>query len=352
MSISASKTLFSDSNSHLESHVTVRASDVATLITFIDEEDREQLGNGLAPCFRRIFLSDGMTSQGIGFKMDAPTSFIVQPPLEGEPFAAWLWYENETTATYQTGIVPENSIEGDSEAQMREILEIYAGTLAADGLTLADDSLRTWIFVRDIDDNYAGAVKARREFFERAGLTPQTHYIASTGIAGSVADDRVKVIMDACSALSDGSPQQGGCLRSPGRPEVRYLHAPEHLNPTHEYGVTFERGTELRYGNFSRILISGTASIDNRGEVLHIGDAAKQCERMLLNIDALLKDAGAVMDDIASALVYIREVSDAPAVRKVLERRLPQLNYILLLAPVCRPAWLVEMECVALKSLK
>jgi Putative translation initiation inhibitor, yjgF family len=339
MIISASKSDFRGSASHIESHVTVCAPDIDSLRDFIIEEDREQGSAGLKPCFRRIFLPDDAEAPSEAFCGDAPTSFICQPPLDGNPFAAWLWYENESTAQYAAGIIPDKTLDEDSEAQMREIFEKYSDRLSAAGKTLSEDCLRTWIFVRDIDDNYAGVVKARREFFEKEDMTPKTHYIASTGIAGSVSDRRIKVVMDACSAVDDAA----------AKPKARYLHALGHLNPTHEYGVTFERGTELIYNDFSRILISGTASIDNRGEVLHVGNASLQCERMLENIGALLGDAGAGLEDIASALVYLREPADAPAVRKVLEEKVPSLNYVMLHAPVCRPAWLVETECIALK---
>ena len=36
-----------------------------------------------------------------------------------------------------------------------------------------------------------------------------------------------------------------GLLTYPNLDAIRYLHAPDHLSPTHEYGVAFERGTLL-----------------------------------------------------------------------------------------------------------
>ena len=49
--------------------------------------------------------------------------------------------------------------------------------------------------------------------------------------------------------------------------QIQFLYAPTHLNPTYEYGVTFERGTAVTYGDRKQIFISGTASIDNKGEI-------------------------------------------------------------------------------------
>ena len=81
-----------------------------------------------------------------------------------------------------------------------------------------------------------------------------------------------------------------------------------------------------------------------------MGDPGKQTERMLENVDALLKEAGAGFGDIAYTLVYLRNASDYQCVRTVLERDCPTLNPIYVLAPVCRPAWLVEMECLAVNA--
>ena len=66
-----------------------------------------------------------------------------------------------------------------------------------------------------------------------------------------------------------------------------YLYAPTHLNPTYEYGVSFERGTYVDYGDRRQVFISGTASINHRGEVVYPGDIRKQTERMWENVETL-----------------------------------------------------------------
>ena len=136
------------------------------------------------------------------------------------------------------------------------------------------------IFVQNVDVNYPGVVKARKEVFATQNLTEETHFIASTGIEGRYFDPMVFVTMDTY-AVSGIRPEQ-----------IRYLYAPEHLNRTYEYGVTFERGTAVTYGDRRHIFISGTASIDRYGEIVHAGDVMKQASRMIENIEALLKRSG------------------------------------------------------------
>ena len=304
---------------------------------------------GKTVLLRRFFLSDPASQAGrleaaLRGRPAAATSVIGQPPLDGTDIAAWVYaveggkvkdgvfqhsgYEHVWTGGMTSG-------KADSEAQMAEIFEAYDAALVEKGMNVADNCVRTWIFVKDVDNNYGGVVKGRRDYFHRIGLTPDTHFIASTGIAGFNADPQQLVRMDAYAVkgLKDG--------------QLQYLHAYDHLSPTAIYGVTFERGTAVTYGDRKHVFISGTASIDKDGNVVHLDDPMKQTERMLENVDALLKEAGSGFQDIAYSLVYLRNAADYPRVRAVLQRAYPSLEPIYVLAPVCRPTWLVEMECMA-----
>ena len=132
--------------------------------------------------------------------------------------------------------------------------------------------------------------------------------------------------------------------------QQKYLYAKSHLNSTYEYGVTFERGTRVEYGDRSHYFISGTASIDNKGNVLHIGDIKQQTIRMWENVEMLLKEGGASLDDIMQIIVYLRDVADYSTVSKMFEEKFPNVPHVITLAPVCRPTWLIEMECIAVNS--
>ena len=132
--------------------------------------------------------------------------------------------------------------------------------------------------------------------------------------------------------------------------QQRYLYAPTHLNPTYEYGVTFERGTVMEYGDRAHVFISGTASINNKGEVVHVGNIVKQAERMWENVGVLLEEGGASFDDVMQIIVYLRDICDYQTVKEMFDRRFPDTPKVITLAPVCRPTWLIEMECIAVKK--
>ena len=60
---------------------------------------------------------------------------------------------------------------------------------------------------------------------------------------------------------------------------------------------------------------------------------------------------GAGLSDLKQATVYMRDIADAPIIREEVEKRLPAgIPMVLLKAPVCRPAWLVEIESIAING--
>ena len=203
---------------------------------------------------------------------------------------------------------------------------------------MAEHCVRTWLYVADIDNNYQGVVKARNQIFATQGLTIDTHFIASTGIGGNTHSRSACVAMD--------------FLTYPNISETdkTYLKALDYLNPTHEYGVAFERGTRLTTSNKQQYFISGTASIDKHGNVVYVGDVTRQAGRLLENIGALLKDGDATMNDVKYFIVYLRDISDYATIENFMQQAFPDKPHIIVQAKVCRPEWLVEMECMAVKE--
>ena len=306
---------------------------------------------------RRVFCSDvtGQASQLDRFSRAYPGAFsaIGQPTADGSRFAMWSYHvedgDKELSAAgggdcfvLQRGALRHVWLCGigdmaadDAHAQACGVLETHNRLLADHGMTLEDDVIRTWWYVRDIDSDYQGLVEARREAFVRHGLTEETHYIASTGIAGGHPRPEAKLSLDSYAIHG---------LR-PG--QVSYISAPEFLGPTHMYGVTFERATAVTYSDRTHVFLSGTASIDPHGDIVHPGDVLRQLDRTLDNIGALLAAAGAGLDDLAMILVYVRNPADGKAVGFTLRDRFGDLPMIVLHAPVCRPGWLVEIEGIA-----
>lgn len=329
----------------------------AVLNTYDDLLEKEL--KGAVAVFKRYFLSDAanqadtllaLTTEG----SDCALSVVEQPPLDGTKIALWVYLLTDV----QTQVLHNGLFEvkhsayrhlwggsafnraANSEYQTRLLLNDYVMQLMEQGCKLADHCIRTWFFVQNIDVNYAGVVKARNEVFITQNLTEKTHYISSTGICGRHADPKVLVQMDTY-AVDGVSPEQ-----------IHFLYAPTHLNPTYEYGVSFERGTYVDYADRRQVFISGTASINNKGEVVYPGDIRKQTKRMWENVEALLKEADCTFDDLGQMIVYLRDSADYTVVKKMYDERFPSTPKVFVHAPVCRPGWLIEMECMGVKSCK
>lgn len=228
-------------------------------------------------------------------------------------------------------LVPDNS-----HAQSDAVITSFQDKLRRHGMSLEHHTLRTWYYVRDVDNNYAGMVKSRVSRYETCGLTPNTHFIASTGIEACAPRPNVLVWL------------QGYAERGLQPEQIIYLKALDHLSPTHAYGVNFERATRVVYGDRAHCHISGTASIDHAGNVLHKGDVTRQFERAVENVEALLQEGRMRLQDVKAATIYLRDSHDYPRIAPTVRQFLPQECAVNIThGPVCRPDWLVEIEAEA-----
>ncbi|MDR2847539.1 MAG: hypothetical protein LBV39_00380 [Bacteroidales bacterium] len=305
--------------------------------------------------WKRFFVSDAANQTPyLKASADEAVSIVQQPPLNRSKAAVWLYFVEGAQIVKQ----PDNLVvlqrsagyehlfhtqlhdrAGDVTSQTRHVLEQYAGRLAGKNSSIEKNCIRTWLFVQDVDAQYAGMVTARKTFFDQNELTEKTHYIASTGIEGRYIHPETMVSMDAYAIA--GIQQQ----------QIRYLQAITHLSPTYIYGVTFERGTAVDYGDRRHIFISGTASIDRNGDIVHPADVEKQTGRVFENVQALLSEADATMQDVCHLIVYLRDPADYTTVNDYINSRYPDIPRVMVWAPVCRQGWLVEIECMAIRPI-
>ena len=71
---------------------------------------------------------------------------------------------------------------------------------------------------------------------------------------------------------------------------------------------------------------------------------------MTENVNALLTEGNFSESDIAQIIVYLRDLCDYDRVKRIISARYQQTPVVYTLAPVCRPEWLIEMECIAIKQ--
>jgi enamine deaminase RidA (YjgF/YER057c/UK114 family) len=129
------------------------------------------------------------------------------------------------------------------------------------------------------------------------------------------------------------------------------------LNEAYAYAKpsSFSRGMRIDLNGLTILLISGTASIDEHGKSVHIGDFRAQIRRTLANITGLLESEGCTWHDIVRTTCYLRDIDrDYEAFneeRTAFYREqgldpLPASTGIE--AKLCRPELLVEIEAIAI----
>lgn len=217
--------------------------------------------------------------------------------------------------------------------QMERLFERAVEILAGEGATF-HDVIRTWLYLAEMDRDYDELNRVRNAFFERIGLTRNP---ASTGIKGGV------------YPCDRGGSMDLYALRTDRPVDVDQMHAGT-LNEAWDYGSAFARGMRVTREDRTVLYLSGTASIDTEGQVVHVGDIEAQVHRMLLNVEELLAGSGAEKDDIIRATTYLKHSEDYEVFLRVYEERgFPlDLAHTVCNADVCRPDWLVEIEVAAI----
>lgn len=129
------------------------------------------------------------------------------------------------------------------------------------------------------------------------------------------------------------------------------------LNEAYDYGKpsSFSRGMRIDLNGLTILLISGTASIDESGNSVHIGDFRAQCRRTFRNITELLAAEGATWKDIVRTSCYMRDID-----RDYAEFNEERTNFYKeqgldplpastgIQAKLCRPELLIEIEAIAM----
>ncbi|REJ91320.1 MAG: dioxygenase [Planctomycetota bacterium] len=308
------------------------------------------------------------------------TNFVVQPPCGGQALAIEAWalggpgveirfprpdvvtIEYDGLRWVHTGGITEAPADTAAYDQGAHEFDEVARRLKAVGATF-QDVVRVWLYLGSITtideasgvERYRELNRARTDFFadqSAQGLLQihrdgRDYYPASTGIGM-----RGPGLTVSCMALQTD------------REDVRLLPL-ENPNQTSAFNYSkafsakspkFSRAMAVIIGDYITTWVSGTASIVN-SETVHVGDAERQTEQTIDNIERLISrenfaghgvaDAGARLEDLAKVRVYVKRAEDYETCRAVCERRFGPIPAIYAVADVCRSDLLVEIEGVA-----
>ncbi|MBR6586590.1 MAG: hypothetical protein IKK82_04140 [Kiritimatiellae bacterium] len=234
--------------------------------------------------------------------------------------------------------VPPDDISASPYEQALSAFEAVERELREAGMDFSN-VVRTWIYADRILDWYADFNRARNGFFTARGVYDR-YVPASTGI-GWTSCLGARLVLGAFAVQS----------KRPG--DVVFEALPSPLQCTAlEYGSSFSRAAEVRTPSWTRVIVSGTASIKpDSHDVAHVGDIDAQIDCTMNAVAAIYESRGLSLRDVSGALVYLKE----ERYRENWERWLaahpeyPREHSRAIVADVCRDEWLFEIESDALK---
>jgi enamine deaminase RidA (YjgF/YER057c/UK114 family) len=292
-----------------------------------------------------------------------PVSFLIQPPAAGRRFCEMQIHAARPRSD-RCSVVWKGALPGPpcttvlrAGARHLRVLSVVPRLGVDENATLADlaydmfasashaltdrglsfcDVVRTWIYLRDIGRDYVAFNQGRRRFFQSAGMT---RFPASTGIEAALADSDSPLAMDLYAV--------GGA----GQATVEAMNAAP-MGEASAYGSFFARGAVVRELGQEIAFLSGTASIDQRGQVVAPGDGKGQLRRMFANAAGVLGQAGLGLADAVSVTAYLQQARLLPEFRRAAQAAgLPASTpTAIVVADICRPEWLCEIELVAGRS--
>lgn len=271
----------------------------------------------------------GLKSAG-GAYLEVRTLPDLPPPAAGKLVTCGSY-----THVYLQGLV------GDSTADKTEFSR-QCTSMFARAASLLDDLglsfsqvIRTWIYLENMERDYHTLNQVRNAFYGGQHLV---RLPASTGIQGKVQPAFWQCAAD-LYALTGGE----------GEIQIEVMHAPT-LNEAPAYGAAFSRGLKLSYPDRTAFYISGTASIDTQGEVVHPGNIEGQVDRMFVNLEALLGAQGVTLEHVVSAITYLKHAEHLKSFERICDTRSvpPGMLNTTVVADICRPEWLCEIEVAVL----
>jgi enamine deaminase RidA (YjgF/YER057c/UK114 family) len=267
----------------------------------------------------RTIMDEGI-SRGRAWVLDHATFFMLQDIDGGKP---------------------SNSKYVDPKKQSETMFRQAERILHAEGAAY-QDVVRTWIYISNILDWYDDFNVARNTFYSNYGIigneksreqVEQLYLPASTGIEGKNSSN-LPSTMDVFAIH-----------RSPESTiQIHSLYGTKQRSPL-RYGSAFSRAVVIEESDSKLIQISGTASIDEQGKSVFIGDSEAQIRHTLKVISSLIKEEGATLQDFCETTVFFKHKRDISVFEKIArELGIPDIPSVNVTADICRDELLFELD--------
>jgi enamine deaminase RidA (YjgF/YER057c/UK114 family) len=104
-------------------------------------------------------------------------------------------------------------------------------------------------------------------------------------------------------------------------------------------------------GNHKTIYIGGQNAVDQKGNAVGIGSLAQQTQQALTNIENILKEANAKLENVVKFNIYLVLGQNPQEGFQAFQQKWTSKNFpaitVLFVAGLGNPEWLVEIDAIA-----
>ena len=115
----------------------------------------------------------------------------------------------------------------------------------------------------------------------------------------------------------------------------------------------YSHGYKIEIGDAEIIFTTGQIAMDKDGNVLYPNDPAKQAEFIFESLQKILNEAGASLDDVVKATIFVTDMNDFSKISQVRNKYFKKSEPVSTLVEVkklVKPGCRVEIEVIAVKN--
>ncbi len=251
-----------------------------------------------------------------------------------------IWKSKRAEILVLNSIHGLNSNNDDNYNQTLNMFEKASYILKQYGFEF-NNVIRTWIYLHDILEQYSDFNKARNIKFKEFKMIP-----------GEIDDNQYEhVYMPASTGIDCNNP-----FGAAGIMDVLAIKKSDDFGvqihnitgvkqkSAYRYGSAFSRAMVIDDQESKYVYLSGTASINDKGETVYLDDIKKQIEMTGSVIETLTYDEGLNIRNICEGTVFLKKAEYIDDYKEYCHKNNLELPCIITVANVCRDDLLFEID--------
>ena len=115
----------------------------------------------------------------------------------------------------------------------------------------------------------------------------------------------------------------------------------------------YSHGYKVEMGDSEIIFTTGQIALDKNGNVVGVNDIEEQTEFVFKSLQNILKEAGASLDDVVKATIYVTDINDFPKISSIRNKYFVNSEPVSTLVEVnklVKEGCKIEIEVIAVKQ--